>query len=167
MLRSPFRPARVAGAAAPNLVRLLPLTDLSIRLIPGYPICFLDLAGQLVALAVDLDKHIVRKLAPLLLELARYLFPIALHTIPVHCRLLVQSPMRAHHRALYQVEWNARGELALVFQHNGLRIFCDRLGAFVRLLPFIAKRTQGFTAQAARPSRAAIGRDRMPSSAPA
>src|SRR5437763_7857496 len=47
-------------------------------------VALLELAGQLVALAVDGRQVAVGQLAPLLLDLARELLPVARDLIPVH-----------------------------------------------------------------------------------
>src|SRR5262249_22009886 len=51
----------------------------------------LELAGELVALAFQGGQVVVGEFAPLLLDLALDLFPIALHLVPVHGRSL-QKP---------------------------------------------------------------------------
>src|SRR6266540_3459288 len=77
------------AALRPALVQLLPVLDLAVGLIAGYPVSFLDLADQFVALAVDLRERVVGELAPLLLDLTRHLLPVSFHTIPIHGALLV------------------------------------------------------------------------------
>src|SRR5262245_15179631 len=79
---------------------LLPLVFLIERAFPGFhlllgfvfrnAIAFLDLADELVAIPGDHVQLIVRELAPLLLDLALDLLPVALYAIPIHLCCLLQ-----------------------------------------------------------------------------
>ena len=60
-----------------------------LHLILGVAVARLDLAFQLLTVAVDLGNVVVGELAPLLLDLAGHLLPIAFDAIPVHGVLLV------------------------------------------------------------------------------
>ena len=53
-------------------------------LILGHAVALLQLALELIALAVDGGEVVVGELAPLLLDLARQLFPITLDAILIH-----------------------------------------------------------------------------------
>src|ERR1700720_982704 len=50
-------------------------------------VALLDLALQLFALAVYVSKIVVGELAPLLLDFAFHLFPVAFDTVPIHAGL--------------------------------------------------------------------------------
>src|SRR5579862_6099049 len=72
-----FGKPRTAGLA-------LPLGKLSFGLVRGYAVTLLDLAGQLVAMTGDDAAVIIGEFVPLLLRLARNVFPVALNPVPVH-----------------------------------------------------------------------------------
>src|ERR1700686_4481538 len=72
---------RIAGLA-------LPLGKLSFRLVLGHTVALLDLAGELVTVAGDDVDVVIGEFAPLLLRLARDLFPVALNAVPVHMTIL-------------------------------------------------------------------------------
>src|SRR5580704_15204768 len=61
-----------------------PVVDLRARLVFGNAVAFLNLALQLVALAVDGGQIVIREIAPLLLDFALDLLPVSLDSIPVH-----------------------------------------------------------------------------------
>src|SRR5436190_15825511 len=65
-----------------------PAIDLLLRLVLGDAIALLDAADELVLLAVDDGKIVLGQLAPLLLDLAGDLLPVAFNAIPVHLSLL-------------------------------------------------------------------------------
>jgi hypothetical protein len=67
----------VAGGALPG-------RDLLLGLVLGHAITFLDLAGQLGATTLDDVEVVVGELAPLRLDLALELLPVAFDAIPVH-----------------------------------------------------------------------------------
>src|ERR1043165_9448935 len=66
-----------------------PAIDLLLRLVLGDAVALLDAADELVLLAVDDGDVVLGQLAPLLLDLAGELLPIAFDTIPIHLALLV------------------------------------------------------------------------------
>src|ERR1700687_3233730 len=70
------------------LIQRFPLLDLPVGVVTVNAIRFLNLADELITLAVDLRQRIVGKLAPLLLDLAAHLFPVAFYTVPIHGALL-------------------------------------------------------------------------------
>src|SRR5690242_17701326 len=59
--------------------------DLALRFVLRDAIRLLQLAGELVALAGDGVEAVVGETAPLLLDLALELLPVAFNSIPVHC----------------------------------------------------------------------------------
>src|SRR5262245_6060756 len=78
-------PARPPGQPS---VEFFPVLHLALGLVAADAVGFLHLADQLVALAVDLGDLIVGQLAPLGLDLAAELLPVAFDAIPVHALLL-------------------------------------------------------------------------------
>src|SRR5688572_32371811 len=67
---------------------LEPIVDLIPGLILRVAIALLNLAFELIALAVDLGQIIIGEFAPLLLDLAGELFPVTLDAIPIHENIL-------------------------------------------------------------------------------
>lgn len=63
-----------------------PVFDLSLGLIAGDAVAFLDLADQLIAFARNNVQMVVGQLAPLLLDLAFGLFPVSFNAVPVRVR---------------------------------------------------------------------------------
>src|ERR1700730_7309799 len=61
-----------------------PRVDLTLRLVLGDAVAFLDAADELVLLAADDSQIVFGQLAPLLLHLAGQLLPIAFDAIPIH-----------------------------------------------------------------------------------
>jgi hypothetical protein len=64
-----------------------PAVDLPLGLVFGNAISLLDLADQLDSAALDAVKVIIGELAPLLLNFAAELLPIAFDSIPIHGKL--------------------------------------------------------------------------------
>src|SRR5215468_9134944 len=58
---------------------------LAFGLVAREAVLLLDLAHELVALAVDDVELVVRQLAPLFFDLALELLPVAFDAIPIHC----------------------------------------------------------------------------------
>src|SRR4051812_48075009 len=87
--RPPGLPGRVKrfSSAYVALARL-PVLHLLLGLVLADAVGVLDLADQLVALAGDPVELVVADLAPLLLDLALHLLPVAFDAIPVHAALL-------------------------------------------------------------------------------
>src|SRR5688572_18510673 len=54
----------------------------------GYSIPFLQLAVELIHLAIDLSDVIVSQVTPLFLDLSRHLLPLSFYLIPIHDCLL-------------------------------------------------------------------------------
>jgi hypothetical protein len=65
---------------------LQPVVDILARPISRNAIAFLDLAFELLALAVDLGQIVVGELTLLFLDLSLGLLPISFQAIPVHRR---------------------------------------------------------------------------------
>jgi len=65
----------------------IPVINVLARLIPGYAIPLLDLAFELLTLAVYGREVIVGELAPLLFDLAFDLLPISFDTVAAACPL--------------------------------------------------------------------------------
>src|SRR5688500_7175578 len=61
-----------------------PAIDLALCLVLGDAVALLDAANQLVLLAVDDRNVVLGQLAPLLLDLAGELLPVAFNAIPIH-----------------------------------------------------------------------------------
>src|SRR6185295_15351665 len=61
-----------------------PVLDLALGFVLLDAVALLDLADQLVAMAAHLVELVVGELAPLFLQLARHLLPVALNAIPIH-----------------------------------------------------------------------------------
>ena len=64
----------------------LPGGELLFHFVLGDPVRLFDLSGQLIALAGDDIELVVRELAPLLLDAALDLLPVAFDSIPVHLK---------------------------------------------------------------------------------
>jgi len=76
-------------AVAPSpVLQVIPIVDFPARLVFGVAVSFLNFAFQLVLFSVDHIKIIVRKLAPLLFDLALHLLSVSFHAIPIHNDLL-------------------------------------------------------------------------------
>src|SRR5712691_2636638 len=73
-----------------------PRIDLTLRLVLGDAIAFLDAADELVLLAADDGQVVFRQLAPLLLHLAGQLLPVAFDAIPIHDSLLSYADVLPH-----------------------------------------------------------------------
>src|SRR5688572_3842862 len=74
----------------PHLDARFPVPNLALGLIPGDAVTLLDLADELIAVARHLVELVVSELAPLLLQLATHLLPVALNAIPVHAVLRLE-----------------------------------------------------------------------------
>src|SRR5690606_25292546 len=61
-----------------------PVLDLTLGLVLGNAVTFLNLARELVALAGDDVEVVVGQLAPLLLDLALHLLPVTFDAVPIH-----------------------------------------------------------------------------------
>src|SRR5207237_11081 len=75
------------SAMVVSLVEILarfPVGNLALGLVLADAVGLLDLADQLVALPGDLVELVVGQLAPLLLDLAFGLLPVACDAVPVH-----------------------------------------------------------------------------------
>src|SRR4026208_784441 len=90
-------PSSVAAGAVRNLRSLSslcalhaaePIVDVLLHLVLRVTVARLDLAFELLAVAVDLREVVVGELAPLCLHLAGDLLPIAGDAVPVHGWLL-------------------------------------------------------------------------------
>jgi len=62
----------------------LPVGELLLGFFLVHAIDLLDFSGQALAIASNLHKLIIGKLAPLLFDVALELFPITFNPIPVH-----------------------------------------------------------------------------------
>src|SRR3990170_1870529 len=84
-------PSRTATCG--SLHPLDPAIDLAFCLVLGDAVALLDAANELVLLAVDDRNVVLGQLAPLLLDLAGELLPVAFNAIPIHlsCPLLSMS----------------------------------------------------------------------------
>src|SRR5580700_2564134 len=69
------------------VLRLQPIVNVLAHHVFGQAIALLDLAFELVALAVDCGQIIVGELTPLLLDLALGLLPVSFDAVPVHRNL--------------------------------------------------------------------------------
>src|ERR1035437_7588877 len=67
---------------------LVPIIDILLHHVLGMTVALLDLAFELLALAVYRGKVVVSELAPLFLDLADELLPVTFDTIPIHETLL-------------------------------------------------------------------------------
>lgn len=67
-----------------RLPRLMPFIQFGLRLFFGSAVFFLNLAFELRAISVDLVELVVGELAPLLLDLALKLLPVAFDRSLVH-----------------------------------------------------------------------------------
>ena len=84
-----FAPARACLRRAAELtLAFLPVGELPLGFLFRDPVRFLDLAGELIALARNHVELVVGELALLLLDIALELLPVAFHLIPVHFDLL-------------------------------------------------------------------------------
>src|SRR5262245_35051023 len=66
-----------------------PSVDLALGIVLGNAVALLKPARKLGALALDHIEVVVGELAPLLLNLALELFPVAFHAVPIHGFLLL------------------------------------------------------------------------------
>src|SRR3569833_3720034 len=82
---------------------VLPFLDLLLGVIAGHAIAFLDLSGPLLATALDGIEIVVGELAPLFLELAFHLLPVAFDNVPIHGSLLFNT----HYTITRQGIWRA------------------------------------------------------------
>ena len=83
-------------AVAPSpVLQVIPIVDFPARLVFGVAVSFLNFAFQLVLFSVDHIKIIVRKLAPLLFDLALHLLSVSFHAIPIHDDLLYDDTTNA------------------------------------------------------------------------
>src|SRR5690554_1817180 len=81
----PMGPANGAGWGS---VATQPVVDIPLRFILRLAVALLNAAGELGALSLDDIQIVIRKLAPLLLDLALELLPISFDLIPVHSIVL-------------------------------------------------------------------------------
>src|ERR1700675_4535809 len=79
--------ARAARDLRGFVLRLQPVVDVLAHHVFCQAIALLDLAFELVALAVDCGQIVVGELTPLLLDLAFGLLPVSFDAVPVHCHL--------------------------------------------------------------------------------
>src|SRR5215213_7807460 len=80
-----MRPKVPPGTATCGWLHAIdPAIDLLLRLVLGNAVALLDAADELVLLAVDDGDVVLGQLAPLLLDLAGELLPIAFNAIPIH-----------------------------------------------------------------------------------
>jgi hypothetical protein len=68
----------------------VPIIDLLLHHVLGMTIALLDLAFELLALAVNRGKVVLSELAPLFLDLSDELLPVAFDTIPINETLLIK-----------------------------------------------------------------------------
>ena len=80
--------SRRGGISARSHI-LQPGVDLTLGLVLGNAVSLLDPTNQLDATALDEIKVIIRELAPLLLNLATELLPIAFDSVPIRESLLL------------------------------------------------------------------------------
>src|SRR5689334_6972413 len=83
-----------SGSNDPKLRTLPPLAGVPrihilADLVPGDPVAFLNLAFELVTSPVDDIKVVISELAPLFLDLALYLLPVAFNSVPIHATALL------------------------------------------------------------------------------
>ena len=81
---SPHLIARIARNLGGFVLRLQPIVDVLAHHVFGQAIALLDLAFELVALAVDCGQIVVGELTPLFFDLPLGLFPISFDAILVH-----------------------------------------------------------------------------------
>src|SRR5579871_6423340 len=77
-------PIRYCSQQSDVFVMLFVFGNLTIRFISGDAIALLDLANELIALALDLRPIAVGQLTPFLFCLPGELLPVTFDTIPVH-----------------------------------------------------------------------------------
>ena len=68
----------------------MPIIDLLLHHVLGMTVALLDLAFELLALAVNRGKVVVSELAPLFLDLSDELLPVTFDTIPINETLLIK-----------------------------------------------------------------------------
>jgi hypothetical protein len=98
---------RVAVVVA-ILERVREILNLTVGFVLADAIGLLNLPGENLALTVDGGELIVGQFAPFLLNLPFDLFPVALHTIPVHRRFLRMTAAPAEKCGLILVESKSR-----------------------------------------------------------
>src|SRR5271169_1270358 len=74
----------IRGPANGSIHGLEPVVNVLAHAVLGEAVALLDLAFELIALAVDQGQIVVGELAPLLLDLALGLFPVSFDTVPIH-----------------------------------------------------------------------------------
>src|SRR5580704_4913224 len=75
------------GCVKTRSLLVQPVVDTLARRVFGDAGAFLNLALKLFALAGNLVEIIIRKMTPLLLDLAFELFPVSFNAIPIHRKL--------------------------------------------------------------------------------
>ena len=70
------------------LIAVLPVLHLTLGLVLGNTVIFLDFTYQVIPFPGDPVKMIIGKFAPLLFDVALDLFPVAFDAIPVHFHFL-------------------------------------------------------------------------------
>src|ERR1700730_12675407 len=91
---SSTRGACALGFVKARSLPVQPIVDILARRVFGDAGAFLNLALKLFALAGNLVEIIIRKMTPLLLDLAFELFPVSFNPIPIHCTLLSKPRQR-------------------------------------------------------------------------
>ena len=82
------RSIQLLGCIQTWLLLHQPVVDILARRIFGDPGAFLDLAFKLFALAGNFVEIVIRKMTPLLLDLAFELLPVSFDAIPIDYNLL-------------------------------------------------------------------------------
>jgi hypothetical protein len=80
--------SKCARSGASRLLLVQPVVDTLARRVFGDAGAFLNLAFKLFALAGNFVEIIIRKMTPLLLDLAFELLPVSFDAILIHCKLL-------------------------------------------------------------------------------
>jgi hypothetical protein len=83
------RSIHLLGCVKTRLLILQPIVDLLAHRVFADAGVFLNLAFKLFALAGNFVEIVIRKMTPLLLDLAFELLPVAFDAIPIHCKLLL------------------------------------------------------------------------------
>src|ERR1700730_2759631 len=99
------RPMRLSTPCARSVTTgslpVQPVVDRLARRVLGDAGAFLNLPFELFALAGDFVEIVIRKMTPLLLDLALELLPVSFDAIPIHCKLLWLGPATLGRRTLH------------------------------------------------------------------
>src|SRR5215470_3269207 len=123
---SPAHRARDRGPVPALVHALEPGVDLFVGFVLGKAVALLQPAGQLRPLALDHVEIVVGELAPLLLNLALELFPIAFDTVPIHLHPPVIGIVRDSERTRGEDKSSVKQKFLPTPRHRTRAVDCSR-----------------------------------------